>query len=62
MLNSRLFLFAQHVQTPEGMQESLMPNLREVNTKPRALLATAGSEGRLSKCVVHSASKPKLVR
>jgi len=54
-------LFAQHVQTPEGMQESLMPNLMEVNAKPRALLAMAGSEGRLSKCVVHSASKPKVV-
>jgi len=56
-----LFLFAQHGQIPEGLEETLTPDLREVNAKPRALLATAGSEGRLSKCVVHSASKPKVV-
>jgi len=36
------------------------PHRREGNTKPRALLATAGFEGRLSKYREHSVSKPNL--
>lgn len=36
------------------------PYRREGNTKPGALLATAGCEGRLSKYCEHSVSKPIL--
>lgn len=36
------------------------PHRREGNTKPSALLATAGCEGRLSKYCGHSESKPIL--
>lgn len=53
--------FAQNAFCADGLKEVLTPNQREVNTRSRALLATARSEVRSSENMEHSASKLMLV-
>jgi len=45
---------------PAACKRAAPPDRREGNTKPGALLATAGCEGRLSKYCEHSESEPIL--
>jgi hypothetical protein len=54
-------LFAQNVFCADGLEEVLTPDQREVNSRSRALLATAGSEVRRRGNMEHSSSELILV-
>ena len=54
-------MFAQNAFCADGLKEVLTPHQREVNTRSRALLATARSEVRSSENMEHSASELALV-
>jgi hypothetical protein len=54
------FWFPCMQTNPAACERAAPPHRREGNTKPSALLATAGCEGRLSKYREHSESKPIL--
>ncbi len=58
---NRFFWFAQNVFCADGLEEVLTPNQREVNSRSRALPATAGSEVRRRGNMEHSASELMLV-